>query len=183
MIPLSWLSSVIADAIPSLNELNVCKTIYSEQTNRSQPDSKTNAHSILMLCAVSHHPSPIYSLTSRQTASQSLCSLYVAKLRINAKTFIFSLSPSTANLATLIYGLSIGWLSPNLELLLSPATPLSSGTITPSEAGWIGSIGTVGCVLAVLICGWVAEIAGRKAALMLIGVTQLVGGLTLWGHS
>lgn len=78
-----------------------------------------------------------------------------------------------ANLATLIYGLSIGWLSPNLELLLTPATPLNSGQITVAEAGWIGSIGTVGCVLAVLICGWVAEIAGRKAALMLIGVTQL----------
>lgn len=78
-----------------------------------------------------------------------------------------------ANLSTLIYGLSIGWLSPNLELLLSADTPLSSGVITRSEAGWIGSIGTVGCVLAVLICGWVAEIVGRKAALMLIGVTQL----------
>lgn len=79
-----------------------------------------------------------------------------------------------ANLATLIYGLSVGWLSPNLELLQSNATPLKSGVISISEAGWIGSIGTVGCVLAVLICGWVAEIAGRKAALMLIGVTQLV---------
>lgn len=78
-----------------------------------------------------------------------------------------------ANLSTLIYGLSIGWLSPNLELLLSADTPLSSGVITRAEAGWIGSIGTVGCVLAVLICGWVAEIVGRKAALMLIGVTQL----------
>ncbi|XP_001658145.2 facilitated trehalose transporter Tret1 [Aedes aegypti] len=84
-----------------------------------------------------------------------------------------------ANLATLIYGLSIGWLSPNLELLLSSATPLSSGTITPSEAGWIGSIGTVGCVLAVLICGWVAEIAGRKAALMLIGIAQLASWIVV----
>ncbi|XP_055636854.1 facilitated trehalose transporter Tret1-like [Toxorhynchites rutilus septentrionalis] len=78
-----------------------------------------------------------------------------------------------ANLSTLIYGLSVGWLSPNLELLLSDATPLSSGVISSSEAGWIGSIGTVGCVVAVLICGWVAEMVGRKAALVLIGVTQL----------
>lgn len=79
-----------------------------------------------------------------------------------------------ANLATLIYGLSVGWLSPNLALLQSSDdTPLRTGAISLSEAGWIGSIGTVGCILAVLICGWVAEIAGRKAALMLIGVTQL----------
>ncbi|XP_055595369.1 facilitated trehalose transporter Tret1-like [Uranotaenia lowii] len=78
-----------------------------------------------------------------------------------------------ANLATLIYGLSIGWLSPNLKLLLSDETPLLTGRINASEAGWIGSIGTIGCVLAVLICGWVAEIAGRKAALMLIGIAQL----------
>ncbi|XP_053693508.1 facilitated trehalose transporter Tret1-like [Sabethes cyaneus] len=84
-----------------------------------------------------------------------------------------------ANLATLIFGLSIGWLSPNLELLLSDATPLTSGRISSSEAGWIGSIGTVGCVLAVLICGWVSEIAGRKSALMLIGVAQLISWIVV----
>uniref|UniRef100_A0A182LZC2 Major facilitator superfamily (MFS) profile domain-containing protein n=1 Tax=Anopheles culicifacies TaxID=139723 RepID=A0A182LZC2_9DIPT len=79
-----------------------------------------------------------------------------------------------ANLATLIYGLSIGWLSPNLVLMSSDETPLETGKISSEEAGTVGSIGTIGCMLAPLVCGWVAEIAGRKSALMLIGVTQLI---------
>ncbi|XP_035783800.1 facilitated trehalose transporter Tret1-like [Anopheles albimanus] len=79
-----------------------------------------------------------------------------------------------ANLATLIYGLSIGWLSPNIILMSSDDTPLVTGKITAEEQGTIGSIGTIGCMLAPLVCGWVAEIAGRKAALMLIGITQLI---------
>uniref|UniRef100_A0A182JLH4 Major facilitator superfamily (MFS) profile domain-containing protein n=1 Tax=Anopheles atroparvus TaxID=41427 RepID=A0A182JLH4_ANOAO len=78
------------------------------------------------------------------------------------------------NLATLIYGLSIGWLSPNLVLMASDDTPLTTGKITSEQQGTIGSIGTIGCMLAPLVCGWVAEIAGRKSALMMIGVTQLI---------
>ncbi|XP_052864416.1 uncharacterized protein LOC128271025 [Anopheles cruzii] len=84
-----------------------------------------------------------------------------------------------ANLATLIYGLSIGWLSPNIVLMSSEDTPLVTGKITSEEQGTIGSIGTIGCMLAPLVCGWVAEIAGRKAALMLIGVTQLISWVVM----
>uniref|UniRef100_A0A182JVW4 Major facilitator superfamily (MFS) profile domain-containing protein n=1 Tax=Anopheles christyi TaxID=43041 RepID=A0A182JVW4_9DIPT len=56
----------------------------------------------------------------------------------------------------------------------SDETPLTTGKITNEQQGTVGSIGTIGCMLAPLVCGWVSEIAGRKSALMLIGVTQLV---------
>uniref|UniRef100_A0A182XZR5 Major facilitator superfamily (MFS) profile domain-containing protein n=1 Tax=Anopheles stephensi TaxID=30069 RepID=A0A182XZR5_ANOST len=99
--------------------------------------------------------------------------MYNLRHKGNRNHFRFAFSIA-ANLATLIYGLSIGWLSPNLVLMSSDETPLVTGKISSEEQGTIGSIGTIGCMLAPLVCGWVAEIAGRKSALMLIGVTQLI---------
>lgn len=78
------------------------------------------------------------------------------------------------NLTALIFGASIGFPGPNLELFKSDATPLSSGKITTNEESWISSLSAFGGMALVLPFGWFSEQFGRKIAILLLGIPQTV---------
>lgn len=78
------------------------------------------------------------------------------------------------NLTAFIFGVSIGFPGPHLELFKSDATPLSSGKITTNEESWISSLSSFGGIAMVLPFGWFSEQFGRKIAILLLGIPQTV---------
>ena len=80
-------------------------------------------------------------------------------------------------MATFAYGVSIGWLSPNLQLLLSPNSPLPSGPISEYQAWWIGSLPCVGGALGTLLGVIIAELLGRRISIAMLGIPQLMSWL------
>lgn len=68
----------------------------------------------------------------------------------------------------------MGYLSPALPLLLSNDTYLSTGPLTNVELSWIGSMHSIGAIIATFICGWLSSIFGAKNAMMILGVPAIV---------
>lgn len=80
----------------------------------------------------------------------------------------------TANVGCLGQGCGVGWLSPSLPILMSNESPLKSGTITTNEAGWIGSILSLGAVLGTLCFGLLTNVIGTKKSMMACIIPTLV---------
>lgn len=78
------------------------------------------------------------------------------------------------NLTAFIFGMSMGFPGPHLELFKSDSTPLSSGKITTNEESWISSLSSFGGMALVLPFGWFSEQFGRKIAILLLGIPQTV---------
>lgn len=71
----------------------------------------------------------------------------------------------------------MSWCSPNLPILLSPASPLKAGPITVEEASIIASVFCLGGACGALIFGLLIDRIGRKYSLMISGALQLMGWL------
>ncbi|GAB0098154.1 hypothetical protein DMENIID0001_138610 [Sergentomyia squamirostris] len=72
-----------------------------------------------------------------------------------------------ANFSTLMYGISVGWVSPTVPLLLSEDTPLPMGPITKRQASLISALLYICGLVGSLAFGWLADRVGRKWALFL----------------
>lgn len=73
---------------------------------------------------------------------------------------------SSANVVLLSQGCAVGWLSPSLPILLSNDSPLASGPLTTTEAGWIGAMIPFGAFIGTMIFGVLANYIGSKHSLM-----------------
>lgn len=65
----------------------------------------------------------------------------------------------------MMYGISVGWVSPSIPLLMSEDTPLPSGPLTKKEASLISALLYMAGMLGSLSFGWLADRIGRKWAL------------------
>lgn len=67
-----------------------------------------------------------------------------------------------ANLLALGYGMTVGWSSPMLPLLISQETPMHFGPITTDDAGNAGAIYCGGAAFATVLFGFMVDYCGRK---------------------
>lgn len=74
-------------------------------------------------------------------------------------------------------GCAIGWLSPSLPLLFSAdRTPLPlDGAITAEQAGWIGSMVSIGGISGTFCMGLLTQAIGTKRSLLLCAGPLMVG--------
>ncbi|XP_065357204.1 facilitated trehalose transporter Tret1 [Calliphora vicina] len=79
------------------------------------------------------------------------------------------------NIISISYGAFIGWPSASFVELQSSVSPLQSGPITNTEAGFIGSMLCVGGSLGTILFSWSADKIGRKRCLILIALPAILG--------
>lgn len=72
------------------------------------------------------------------------------------------------------YGVTCGWTSPNLLILMSDETPLPSGTINWEEASWIAALLCVGGMIGNIFFGFITSNFGRKEPLLFISIPTIV---------
>lgn len=84
------------------------------------------------------------------------------------------------NLLALGYGLSTGWTSAAIPILLSPESSLDCGQISNSDASLIGSILTIGGLCGTLLFGYISNQIGRKRSIFLIAFPQIIGWLLMY---
>lgn len=78
------------------------------------------------------------------------------------------------NLFSISFGISQGWASPTIILLMSDETNLPSGKITMEEGSWIVSLLYVGAMIGNASFGWITKKYGRKWPLLLLTVPIIV---------
>ncbi|XP_031633567.1 facilitated trehalose transporter Tret1-like [Contarinia nasturtii] len=84
------------------------------------------------------------------------------------------------NLLTVSYGITLGWPSPNILLLISDESPLPSGKITLESASWIASLLGVGALFGNLFFGFIINKFGRKMPLLLLSIPTIISWLLIW---
>ncbi|XP_055694587.1 facilitated trehalose transporter Tret1-like [Lutzomyia longipalpis] len=85
-----------------------------------------------------------------------------------------------ANFSTLMYGISVGWVSPTIPLLMSEEeTPLPIGAITKRQASLISALLYISGLVGSLCFGWVADRLGRKWALYLGTIPHVIAYLLI----
>lgn len=83
----------------------------------------------------------------------------------------------TVNLHSLTYGISNGWISPNLVSFQTDDSPI--GRISQSEAALIVSSLCVGGLLGSIIFGFLADWCGRKKTIVWMALPQILASLLL----
>lgn len=81
------------------------------------------------------------------------------------------------HLLTLIYGINVGWVAPNMLLFQSENSPV--GELTTAQISLIVSLMCLGGVVGTSLFGIMAEKWGRKWTLIWIAVPQILGGILL----
>lgn len=85
-----------------------------------------------------------------------------------------------ANFATLMYGISVGWVSPTIPLLMSEEdTPLPIGAISKRQASLISALLYISGLLGSLLFGWLADRLGRKWSLFLGTIPHVIAYLLI----
>ncbi|XP_063699027.1 facilitated trehalose transporter Tret1-like [Culicoides brevitarsis] len=84
-----------------------------------------------------------------------------------------------ANLMTFNYGITVGWPSSTLPLLMSDETPLASGALTLFQVSCIGSILCIGGALGQMLYAWIADKYGRKPGMMMTFVPAVIHWLLI----
>lgn len=72
------------------------------------------------------------------------------------------------------YGLGLGWSSPNVPILLSSESPLSTGPVSLNDSTWISSLFCIGGAVGALAYGLIVDVVGRKWSLLLLGIPQAI---------
>ncbi|XP_055704596.1 facilitated trehalose transporter Tret1-like [Phlebotomus papatasi] len=85
-----------------------------------------------------------------------------------------------ANFSTLMYGISVGWVSPTIPLLMSEEdTPLPIGAISKRQASLISALLYISGLLGSLLFGWLADRLGRKWSLFLGTIPHVIAYLLI----
>ncbi|XP_031622894.1 facilitated trehalose transporter Tret1-like isoform X2 [Contarinia nasturtii] len=77
------------------------------------------------------------------------------------------------------YGVVCGWSSPNIVLLTSDESPLSSGKITMNEASWSASLICIGGLVGNICFGFITNRFGRKNPLIFITIPVIISWLLI----
>lgn len=77
------------------------------------------------------------------------------------------------NLIGLSHGCAVGWLSPFLPYLTSPATHLLTGPVTAEDISWIGSLLCAGGIIGIIGFGTITEKIGKRNAMFLLVIPHL----------
>ncbi|XP_055302940.1 uncharacterized protein LOC129568722 [Sitodiplosis mosellana] len=83
------------------------------------------------------------------------------------------------NLLSISYGVSGGWASPSIILLMSDETPLPSGKITMEEASWIVSLVYLGGIPGNMVFGFITNRFGRKWPLIIATIPIIISWLLI----
>lgn len=87
-----------------------------------------------------------------------------------------------ANIETFAAGCGVGWYSPALPVLQSPAnSPLLDGAVSADMAGWIGSALAVGALCGCLFFGLLGNAIGYKRSMLLTSLPMIVRTATARG--
>ncbi|KAL7741774.1 hypothetical protein ACLKA6_000382 [Drosophila palustris] len=86
----------------------------------------------------------------------------------------------SANLLSISYGASFGWVSSSYLQLQSPETShLDSGPLTKDDLGWVTSILSLGILFGTLFFGWLADRIGRKRCFLFVAVPVVLNCLLI----
>ncbi|XP_031619027.1 facilitated trehalose transporter Tret1-like [Contarinia nasturtii] len=83
------------------------------------------------------------------------------------------------NLLSIASGVTGGWSSPNIILLMSDETPLPSGRITMEQCSWLVSFLYMGGVFGNIIFGFVTNRFGRKWPLIIMTIPMMISWLLI----
>ncbi|KAL7010869.1 hypothetical protein ACKWTF_013984 [Chironomus riparius] len=92
----------------------------------------------------------------------------------NSRTKNQNLAIFIVNILALIHGCAIGWTSPMIPYLKSNETQLETGTVSTSDASWIGSLMFLGSLVGTLTVGIVADTIGMKKCLVVLTFPSLI---------
>lgn len=81
------------------------------------------------------------------------------------------------NILSLNYGISNGWIAPNLLRFQSDSSPI--GQVAPEEVALMVAILSVGGVVGTLLFGYLGDWCGRKMALICMALPQLTANVLL----
>lgn len=102
-------------------------------------------------------------------------------LQVNLKRSNFKTSKSIffifyflVSLFSIQFGVTGGWASPSIVLLLSEESPLPSGKISVDEASWVVSMVFIGGLIGNLAFGLITSHFGRKIPLLLTTIPIIV---------
>ncbi|XP_030384785.1 facilitated trehalose transporter Tret1 [Scaptodrosophila lebanonensis] len=84
-----------------------------------------------------------------------------------------------ANIISVSYGAFCGWPSASFLELQADNSPLESGPLSNSDAGWVSSTLCLGGVVGTIVFARLADKLGRKPALLLMALPSLIGWLIL----
>lgn len=100
---------------------------------------------------------------------------------VSVESLVLQPSPpfllQSVHLLTLIYGINVGWVAPNMLLFQSENSPV--GELTTAQISLIVSLMCLGGVVGTSLFGIMAEKWGRKWTLIWIAVPQILGGILL----
>ncbi|XP_031622888.1 facilitated trehalose transporter Tret1-like isoform X2 [Contarinia nasturtii] len=76
-------------------------------------------------------------------------------------------------------GITMGWTSSSILVLMSDETPLASGKITIEEASWIASLPYAGGIIGNIVFGFVINKFGRKIPIFLLAFPSFLSWLMI----
>lgn len=83
-------------------------------------------------------------------------------------------------MGTIAYAMATGWMSPIFSILLSTDSPLKNVPLTIYEVSWVASCLTLGGATGALFSGLSSNRFGRKIALIIAGILQLISWLFIY---
>ncbi|XP_055713719.1 facilitated trehalose transporter Tret1-like [Phlebotomus papatasi] len=85
----------------------------------------------------------------------------------------------SGNIAAMVFGITVSWVSPVVPVLLTSQSALPSGPITKDQASWINSSTCLGAIAGNLIYGTLVDRIGRKWSLFLLTVPHAISFLLI----
>lgn len=73
------------------------------------------------------------------------------------------------------YGVSLGWVSPALDIYQAENSPLPSGPLNIDEMAVITAASCIGGIITSLCSGWISDKIGRKRTMILFNTTFVIG--------
>lgn len=79
----------------------------------------------------------------------------------------------------LVYGITVGWVSPSIKGLQSPDNYVLDRPITDAELSLVGSVMCLGGLVGSVVFGWAVNIVGRKRSLLILALPQVLSFLLI----
>ncbi|GAB0086102.1 TRET1 [Sergentomyia squamirostris] len=78
------------------------------------------------------------------------------------------------NIATIVFGITVSWVSPIMPVLFSDENILPSGPISKDQAAWINSVMCLGAFAGNLVFGTLVDRIGRKWSLFFLAIPNAI---------